>query len=81
MIFSCFKCFKVIPGFYDALTKHFREENGFKTAGRERNDEIFCGQNGCTQKVNSFANFRYHLSVCEKNVCGNLVANNIELEM
>lgn len=40
----------------------------FQTAGRERNDEFLCGQNGCKQKVYSFANFRYFLSVCERNI-------------
>jgi hypothetical protein len=53
-------------GPYEALTKHFREQRGFKTANKERNDALFYGKNGCTQKVNSFVNFRYHLSVCEE---------------
>lgn len=79
--FTCFKCFLVIKGPYEALTKHFRQQHGFKTAGKERNDALFCGQNGCTQKVNSFSNFRYHLSVCEKNVDLEMdVDNNIETQ-
>ncbi len=55
------------PGPYTALKRHFREQHGIKTSNTERNGDIFCGQNGCTLKVLTFANFRYHLSVCQKN--------------
>ena len=64
--FQCFKYDSVIPGPYSALTRHFRTQYGFKTGGKEINSELCCGQNGCRQKVNSFANFYHHLSVCEK---------------
>lgn len=80
--FTCFKCSLVIQGPYEALTKRFRQQHNFKTANKEKNDELFCGQNGCTQKVISFGNFRYHLSVCEKNVVDSErdAGNNIELQ-
>lgn len=79
--FTCFKCSTIIPGPYTALTRHFREVHGIKTSNVERNDELFCGQNGCNLQLFTFANFRYHLSVCEKNSI--LVENNtfnVELE-
>ncbi|KZS04905.1 Uncharacterized protein APZ42_032048 [Daphnia magna] len=71
---------KIIFGSYEALKKHFRKQHGFKTADREINSEIFCGKNGYTLKINSFAIVCYHLSVCGKKFLGRLAANNIELE-
>jgi hypothetical protein len=48
---------QVIPGPYIAITRHFREQHCIKTSNKERNDDIFCGQNGCTLKVLALANF------------------------
>jgi hypothetical protein len=44
--------YSAVQGPYQALTKHFREQHGFKTAGKERNDEVLFGKNGCKQKIN-----------------------------
>jgi hypothetical protein len=50
-----------------ALKWHFSEQHGIKTSNKERNGEICCGQDSCTLRILTFANFPYHLSVCEKN--------------
>lgn len=73
--FSCFKCEKIIPGPYTELSRHFRIQHGFKTAGKERNN-LVCGQNGCQLKIASFANFAYHLKICEKNIVTREVIEN-----
>lgn len=63
--FSCFFCSEFVPGSYSSLTKHFRTKHLFKTSNSSRNN-LVCGQNGCKEKFETFANFKYHLSVCEK---------------
>jgi hypothetical protein len=60
--FPCFGCAQVISGPYTALTRQFCEQQGINTINKERNCDIFCGQNCCTPKI-----LTYHLSVCEKN--------------
>lgn len=63
--FSCFVCSAFVPGNYANLTKHFKLKHLFKTSNHVH-QLLICGQNGCKEKFQTFANFKYHLSVCEK---------------
>jgi len=63
--FSCFLCSQFIQGSYANLAKHFRFKHLLKTSSQERFN-LICGQNGCAQKFDTFANYKYHLSVCDK---------------
>lgn len=63
--FSCFVCSVFVPGNYANLTKHFKIKHLFKTSNHVH-QLLICAQNGCKEKFQTFANFKYHLSVCEK---------------
>lgn len=63
--FSCSLCNEIIPETFSVLCKHLRRKHQLRTRNSTKVN-LISGQNGCEQKFEMFANFRYYLSVCER---------------
>ena len=63
---TCFVCTAFIAGTYVNLTKHFKDARHFRSTASTTRENLICGQDGCQEKFETFANFRWHIINCDK---------------